>query len=112
MYLSPSCSGSPLRLVVLLVVTSPQNQEAIIFESESGRVDRFTFNHMKLTSDKLASGLRAIGVKRVLSRDIGAPRCNRTVTQGDRIAILLPQSPETAIAHISTYKLGCVAVPL
>ena len=32
--------------------------------------------------------------------------------RGDRIGILLPQSPETAIAHVATYKMGMIAVPL
>jgi acetyl-CoA synthetase len=43
----------------------------------------------------LANGLRALGVRR-----------------GDRVALLLPQSFETAIAHIAIYKLGTIAVPL
>ncbi|MCP4690710.1 MAG: AMP-binding protein, partial [Desulfobacterales bacterium] len=32
--------------------------------------------------------------------------------RGDRLGILLPQRPETAIAHIGVYKVGGVAVPL
>ena len=32
--------------------------------------------------------------------------------RGDRIGILLPQSPETAIAHVAIYKMGAIAVPL
>jgi acetyl-CoA synthetase len=31
---------------------------------------------------------------------------------GDRVAILLPQSPEVAAAHIAIYKLGGIALPL
>ena len=31
---------------------------------------------------------------------------------GDRVAILLPQSFETAIAHAGIYKLGAIALPL
>jgi acetyl-CoA synthetase len=34
------------------------------------------------------------------------------VRRGDRVGILLPQRPETAIAHLAVYKLGAVAVPL
>lgn len=34
------------------------------------------------------------------------------VRRGDRIALLLPQSPETAIAHLGIYKVGAIAVPL
>ena len=31
---------------------------------------------------------------------------------GDRVAIVLPQRPETAMAHLACYALGAVAVPL
>ncbi|MCH8154276.1 MAG: acyl-CoA synthetase [Proteobacteria bacterium] len=34
------------------------------------------------------------------------------VARRARVAILLPQAPETALAHIATYKLGAIAVPL
>jgi acetyl-CoA synthetase len=34
------------------------------------------------------------------------------VGRGDRVAILLPQVPETAALHIAIYKLGAIAVPL
>ncbi|WP_455270406.1 AMP-binding protein [Rhizobium herbae] len=36
----------------------------------------------------------------------------RGVRPGDRVAILLPQSFETAIAHAAIYKLGAIALPL
>ena len=31
---------------------------------------------------------------------------------GDRVALILSQRPETAIAHVAIYKLGAIAVPL
>lgn len=34
------------------------------------------------------------------------------ISEGERVGILLPQSPETAYAHIAIYKLGAVAIPL
>ena len=37
---------------------------------------------------------------------------NAGLARGDRIAVLLPQMPETAIAHVSIYKMGAIAVPL
>ena len=50
---------------------------------------------LRETSNRLANVLRAHGVAR-----------------GDRVAILLPQAPEVAAAHIAIYKLGAVALPL
>ncbi|HLP69563.1 MAG TPA: AMP-binding protein, partial [Rhizobium sp.] len=34
------------------------------------------------------------------------------VVAGDRVALLLPQSFETVIAHVSIYKIGGIALPL
>jgi acetyl-CoA synthetase len=67
---------------------------ALIFEDE-GRVARYRFIDIKRHSNRLANWLKAHGVAR-----------------GDRFGILLPQSPETAIAHIAAYKSGVIAVPL
>ena len=68
---------------------------ALIYEDEGGRTEKFTFWDIKNLSNRLANALRANGVVR-----------------GDRIGILLPQCPETAIAHIAVYKLGAIAIPL
>ncbi len=68
---------------------------ALIYEDENGRTEKYTFWDIKRLSNRLANALRASGI-----------------TRGDRIAILLPQCPETAIAHIAIYKLGAIAVPL
>lgn len=62
---------------------------------EGPEVERYTFRDLKRLSNRLANALAARGVAR-----------------GDRIGILLPQAPETAIAHIAAYKLGAMAVPL
>ncbi len=32
--------------------------------------------------------------------------------RGDRVGILLPQCPETAIAHVALYKAGAIAIPI
>ncbi len=68
---------------------------AILNVHPDGRVDEVPFGWLKETSNRLANVLRAHGVAR-----------------GDRIAILLPQAPEVAAAHVATYKLGAVALPL
>jgi acetyl-CoA synthetase len=60
-----------------------------------GRVDDVTFGWLRDTSNRLANVLRAQGVKR-----------------GDRVAIMLPQSPEVAAAHFAIYKLATVALPV
>jgi acetyl-CoA synthetase len=68
---------------------------ALIYENESGRVEKYTFADLKRLSNRLTNGLKASGIG-----------------QGDRFGILLPQCPETAISHIAAYKLGAIAIPL
>jgi acetyl-CoA synthetase len=68
---------------------------ALIYEDESGRTEKYTFWDIKNLSNRLANALHAHGIAR-----------------GDRVGILLPQCPETAIAHVAIYKLGGIAIPL
>ena len=68
---------------------------ALIYENEKGQVEKYTFWDLKQLSNRLANGLKAAGIG-----------------QGDRIGILLPQCPETAISHIAAYKIGAIAIPL
>ncbi len=68
---------------------------ALIFEAKDGRVSRYTFDDIRLASNKLANLMRARGVH-----------------AGDRVGILLPQAPEAAISHVAAYKMGAIAVPL
>jgi acetyl-CoA synthetase len=68
---------------------------ALIYEDEGGKSEKFTFRDLKGLSNRLANALKAYGVER-----------------GDRVGILLPQCPETAIAHVAIYKLGGIAIPL
>src|SRR6201996_8646162 len=68
---------------------------ALIHETENGDVQRFSFDDLKLLSAKLGNAWRTQGVE-----------------PGERVAIFLAQSPETALAHLAAYKLGAIAVPL
>ncbi len=71
------------------------NRLALIHEKEDGVVNTYTFSEIKALSNRLANAL--------LAHDMAV---------GDRLGILLPQSPETAIAHVAAYKIGAIAIPL
>jgi acetyl-CoA synthetase len=73
----------------------PADALALICEDHRGAVTRHTFGQLRELSNRLGNALRGLGVER-----------------GDRVAIILAQRAETAIAHIATYKIGAVAVPL
>src|SRR5689334_2583877 len=68
---------------------------AILHARADGRDEHITYGWLRDTSNRLANVLRANGIARE-----------------DRVAILLPQSPEVAAIHIAIYKLGAVALPL
>ncbi|OYY61091.1 MAG: AMP-dependent synthetase, partial [Rhizobiales bacterium 35-66-30] len=71
------------------------NKPALIFVEESGAVTRYSFEDLSALTNRFANVLTACGL---------APR--------DRVAVFLPQAPETAIAHIGAFKAGMVSVPL
>ena len=68
---------------------------ALYWEDENGARAAFTFWDLQQQANRLSNALRNAGVAR-----------------GDRVALILPQRPETAIAHFAVYQLGAVSVPL
>jgi len=68
---------------------------ALIHDHGDGTAQKWTFWELKRASDRFANALRSLGVER-----------------GDRVAVLLSQSPELPLAHAAAYKLGAVIVPL
>jgi acetyl-CoA synthetase len=68
---------------------------AIRFEHERGERRDFSYAELDGDADRLGAALRRRGVGR-----------------GDRVAIVLPQRFETAVAHIALYRLGAIAMPL
>ena len=68
---------------------------ALYWEDEGGATSAWTFWDIQQRANRLSNALAALGVKR-----------------GDRVAIILPQRPETAIAHIALYQMGVIAMPL
>src|SRR5690349_13439367 len=65
------------------------------WEDESGAQAAYSFWDIQVAANRLSNALAGLGVKR-----------------GDRIAILLPQRPETAIAYIAIFQMGAIALPL
>ena len=74
---------------------SDPSRVAIHWEDEEGARTTLTYHALAQQADRLSNALASLGVQR-----------------GDTVAIILPQRPETAIAHIACYQLGAIAVPL
>src|SRR3954453_20801230 len=68
---------------------------AILNIRADGKAEEMSFGWLRETSNRLANTLTANGIAR-----------------GDRVAMLLPQTPEAAAGHIAIYKMGAIAVPL
>src|SRR5258706_12978927 len=68
---------------------------ALHWEDESGAAATYSFNDIQLAANRLSNALGALGVKR-----------------GDRVALLLPQRPEMAIAYMAIFQMGAIALPL
>ena len=68
---------------------------ALYWEDESGAMAAYSFWDLQQAANRLSNALAALGVKR-----------------GDRVAIILPQRPETVIAYIALFQMGAIALPL
>jgi acetyl-CoA synthetase len=68
---------------------------ALYWEDESGATAAYTFWDLQQRANRLANALAGLGVR-----------------SGDKVALILPQRPETVVAHIAVNQLGAVAVPL
>jgi acetyl-CoA synthetase len=72
-----------------------RNRFALYWEDESGATAAYSFWDIQVAANRLSNALAALGVKR-----------------GDRVALLLPQRPETAIAYMAVFQMGAIALPL
>ena len=68
---------------------------ALYWEDESGASSAHSFWDIQQAANRLSNALAALGVRR-----------------GDRVAICLPQRPETAIAYVAIFQMGAIALPL
>jgi len=71
------------------------NRPAIIEAGAGARHLPLTYRELNEQSCQLANALDTLGV------DVG-----------DRVAIILPQCVETAVAHLATMRLGAISMPL
>src|SRR4051812_46729092 len=66
---------------------SDKSRVAVLGEDESGRTATLSYAAMQVQANRMSNVLRNLGVRR-----------------GERIAIILPQRPETAIAHMACFQ--------
>ncbi|TDM09436.1 MAG: AMP-binding protein [Ideonella sp. MAG2] len=68
---------------------------ALRVEQDDGTCTLLRFGELQAQSNRLSHALRRLGVRR-----------------GDRVAVVMPQRVETAVAHMAIAQMGAVAMPL
>ncbi|MGE3150840.1 MAG: AMP-binding protein, partial [Pseudorhodoplanes sp.] len=71
------------------------DREAVVWESEDGRVVRWTFSRLDAETARLAELLRARGIG-----------------QGDVVGLYLPMLPEAVAAFFAILEIGAIVMPL
>lgn len=71
------------------------DRRAVIYLRPDGEQRHYSYLQLARASARFANALAGHGLQR-----------------GDRIALLLPQTPEAILTHLAAYRLGAVVVPL
>jgi acetyl-CoA synthetase len=71
------------------------DKTAVLWEGEGAEPRRVTFAELRAMADRLANGLRALGVGK-----------------GDAVGIFLPMAPETVATTLACAKLGAIYLPV
>ncbi len=74
---------------------SQPGKRALRYLRPDGEVRDYSYIQLSRASSRFANALKAHGIQR-----------------GDRVAVLLPQTPETILTHLAAYKIGAILVPL
>jgi acetyl-CoA synthetase len=68
---------------------------ALMWEDEAGREETWTYRDLQVAANRLSNALGSFGIAR-----------------GDRVALILPQRPQTIVSYLACFQMGAVAVPL
>ena len=71
------------------------NRVAIYMDDEKDSDRIITYAELQRSANQLSHAITKLGVMR-----------------GDRVAIVMPQRPEVAIAHIACHQIGAIAMPM
>jgi acetyl-CoA synthetase len=93
------CTGAKLNIVHncldKYIGTASENQVALITEDEKGDICTFTYRELWVEVNRVANGLRALGLGK-----------------GDAIGLYMPMTCEIVIAFLAVAKIGGIILPL
>lgn len=75
--------------------TTKRDKKALIWESKTGEVETYTFDDLRVLTNKFANVLKKLGL-----------------SKGDRVFTFMERLPEIYIAAFGTLKAGCIIGPL
>ncbi|HEY0805663.1 MAG TPA: acetoacetate--CoA ligase, partial [Pseudonocardiaceae bacterium] len=81
--------GATLNYAEHALTGAPDDDVALVFHREDGRTERMTYGELRAKVGAARAALVSLGVRR-----------------GDRVAALVPNSPDTVIAFLATASLG------
>jgi acetyl-CoA synthetase len=73
----------------------PDERIALYQGFPDGKRETYTYQDLDVLSNRLARGLRDLGVER-----------------GDRVGLMIPQKVQNPVTHLACWKLGAISVPL
>lgn len=76
-------------------VRADPDRLALRHVNPDGHIQDYSYGQLGAASQRFANVLAEHGVRR-----------------GDRVAVLLPQTPEAVLTHLAAYRLGAIVVPL
>ena len=75
--------------------SAERHRLALYWEDESGETRALSYWDLQQQANRLSNALAALGIVR-----------------GDRVALVLPQRPETVVTYFACFQMGAIAVPL
>lgn len=88
-------NSAHVDVAALLCDRHDPQRRALNFENAAGRQVSLTYAELSDKSRRFANVLRGLGIEK-----------------GDRVAVLLPKTPELLIAAVAMWRLGAVYIPL
>jgi acetyl-CoA synthetase len=75
--------------------TGERHRLALYWEDEGGERQAWSYWDLQQAANRLSNALAALGVR-----------------PGDRVALILPQRPQTVVTYLACFQMGAIAVPL